>query len=261
MDEQIRIIIGDDGTSFARCFALHMRKRGCICSARRQTAQNLLRAIQQDDPHVIILDITQKYEDYFSLLKELRAHSDALFFAVTVASNSYLEQQLWQEGLLNIWRKPVDESAVLREIVACLSNVSLSSGTDDLTLEALITELLRAVGVPANMQGYRFLRHAILLSLTDPSLVYQVTKGLYGNIAQTFDVSIAGVERGIRAALEATWNTTNRHIISEALGCPLHYVRNRLPNSEFIAIAVDRLMLDRRVKALLAQQGQLQQIG
>lgn len=254
MSEQIRIIIGDNGTAFARCFSIHMRKRGCICSARRQTAQNLLRAIRQDDPDVIILDITQKYEDYFSLLKELRAHSNALFFAVTAASNSYLEQQLWQEGLLNIWRKPVDESAVLREIVACLSKVSLSCGTNELSLEALITELLRAVGVPANMRGYQFLRHGILLSLWDPSLIYQITKGIYSNIARTFHVSIAGVERGIRAALEAAWNNTSRHIISEALGCPLHYVRNRLSNAEFIAIAVDRLMLDRRVKALLARK-------
>lgn len=261
MEEQIRIIVGDDGTSFARCFAIHMRKRGCICTARRQTAQNLLRAIRQEDPHVIILDITQKYEDYFSLLKALRAHSNALFFAVTVASNSYLEQQLWQEGLLNIWRKPVDESAVLREIVVCLSTVSPGSGMGDITLEAVITELLRAVGVPANMQGYRFLRHAILLSLENPSLIYQITKGLYGSIARTFGVSIAGVERGIRAALEATWNTMNRHIISEALGCPLYYVRNRLSNSEFIALAVDRLLMDRRVKALLAQQPQAQQIS
>lgn len=251
MDDQLRIIVGDDGTAFARGLAKRLRKMGCACSARLQTPQNLLRAIQSEQPHIIILDITQKFHDYASLIREIKAQSQALVFAVTAASNSYLERQLWMEGLLNIWCKPVDEAAVLHEITVCLQGTSICHGSNDITIECFVTELLRAVGVPVNLQGYRYLRHGILLGLNDPSLVYQITKGIYNRIAEAFDVTPSCVERNIRAALEAAWTYNNHLLIADALRCPIHRVKNKLSNSEFIALAVDCLLLDRRVKALM----------
>lgn len=258
MDDRIRIIIGDDGSSFARRLAMRMRKMGCDCTARLQTERNLLQAVETEQPHAVILDITQKFHDYPALMKEIKARCQALIFAVTAASNSYLERVLWQEGMLNIWCKPVDEPAILHEILLCLSGTTVCSGTNDVTIECFITEKLRLAGVPANMLGYRYLRHGILVGLEEPELIYRVTNGLYCRIAEDLSITPSCVERNIRAALEAAWTYNHPMLIAEALNCPVQRVKKRLSNSEFIALAADSLLLDRRVKALLEEQEQQQ---
>lgn len=68
-----------------------------------------------------------------------------------------------------------------------------------------ITRLLLAVGVPAQLNGYQYLREAIFMTLQSVEYISSVTKRLYPSLADQFGVTAASVERAIRHAIETSW--------------------------------------------------------
>lgn len=77
------------------------------------------------------------------------------------------------------------------------------------------TNCLLEIGVPANLQGFKYMRDAILYIVRDPRYKRGVTKRLYPMIAEKYEVSVSIVERAIRHAIEVscargTISTLNR---------------------------------------------------
>lgn len=64
------------------------------------------------------------------------------------------------------------------------------------------TSCLLEIGVPANLQGFKYMRDAILYIVRDPRYKRGVTKRLYPMIADKYEVSVSVVERAIRHAIE-----------------------------------------------------------
>lgn len=254
INSQLRILIGDDGTSFARSLAARLRRRDCVCSVHRQSVANMVRSVQQEQPHIILLDITDKTVDYYALMNALRKHSDAPVFAVTVARNAYLEKLLWQAGLRNIWLKPLDEEAALREMRICLHGEAGHSYCCSMTVEALAAEFLRAIGIPANMAGYRYLLAVLEMTVEEPSLVQGICKNVYPVIAARFGVNVPCVERNIRGVLNHVRTYTNSYVLEQMLGYPSSSVREKLSNARFIAGATEHLRMDPRMQELMRER-------
>ncbi len=250
----MRILIGDDGTSFARRLAVQLRKRDCVCSVHAQSLNNMVRFADAEQPHVILIDITDKSIDYQTLIRELNKRSDALIFAVTAARNVYLEKQLWRTGLCNIWYKPLDEEAILREMRICLHGECSGRLRYQVTVESLAAEFLRGMGVPANMAGYRYLLAVLEMTIEDPSLVQGICKNVYPVIAARFGVNIPCVERNIRGVLAHVKAHTNQYVLGEMLGYPASTVRENLSNARFIAGATEHLRMDVRLCALMLER-------
>ena len=81
--------------------------------------------------------------------------------------------------------------------------------------EQYITEIMLNLGVPAHLRGYRYLREAVLMSAADMELVGSVTKLLYPEVAKKFKVTDQKVERGIRNAIEVSWERGNTELFDE----------------------------------------------
>ena len=114
-----------------------------------------------------------------------------------------------------------------------------------ITAEALVTEMLHGVGVPAHLKGYRYLREAVLLSLEDMSLLGAVTTVLYPRVAVRFDTTPSRVERAIRHAIEVAWEKGSLKDYPQLFGYPLANV-TKPSNAEFIALIADELQLQRK---------------
>ena len=110
--------------------------------------------------------------------------------------------------------------------------------------ERYITEIMLNLGVPAHLRGYRYLRESVLMSMEDMELVGSVTKLLYPEIAKKFKVTDQKVERGIRNAIEVSWERGNKDTFKELFGYNAEDGRNRPTNSEFIARLADKVRLD-----------------
>lgn len=115
-------------------------------------------------------------------------------------------------------------------------------------VEDTVTNMLRTIGVPAHIKGYRFLREAIMMVIVNPSLIHSVTKELYPTIAKKANTTSSRVERAVRHAIETAWDRGDIEILSFYFGNTVDSRRGKPTNSEFIAMLADRVWQEQRHK-------------
>ena len=111
-------------------------------------------------------------------------------------------------------------------------------------LERYVTKIMLGLGVPVHLGGYRYIREAILVTITDMEAVNRVTKYLYPEIAEMYNTTPSKIERAIRTAIEVSWTRGNHEIMEEIFGYSSASGRKRPTNSEFIAGIADKVRLD-----------------
>lgn len=262
--QQLRILVGDDGTHFARSFAESLRVFGCICSVHCQSMPNLMRCVDAEQPDAIIIDISAGSVWYFDLLKAVRKCTNAPVFAVTSVYRHMLDIDLCRAGVVRICKKPVEAALMLREIAICVYGVQACVRYRHTTIEMIVSDFLQQLGAAANMAGFCYLYSILRRTVEDPSLVHGICTKLYPVIAEEYHVNVPCVERNIRTLLADVWNHSNVFVLSELLHYPTARLHNRLPNAKFIACATEALRMDSRVQLflgddLLAQRLSLQE--
>ena len=112
-------------------------------------------------------------------------------------------------------------------------------------LSAQITRQIRAVGIPAHLRGYHYLRSAIQYSVEakDPSSV-AVTKDIYPHISRQYNTRPPLVERAIRNAIEVAWARGNAQILNQYFGYTIDDLKGKPTNAEFIAMIADRVRME-----------------
>ena len=85
------------------------------------------------------------------------------------------------------------------------------------------------------------------MSAADMELVGSVTKLLYPEVAKKFKVTDQKVERGIRNAIEVSWERGNTELFDEIFGYSAEKGKIRPTNSEYIARLADKVRLDFRI--------------
>lgn len=106
-----------------------------------------------------------------------------------------------------------------------------------------ISRLLMAIGVPANLLGYAYLRTAVLLALSHPEMLRGMNRLLYPQVAQEHGVTARSVERAIRHAIGQTWARGGGEAFRRLLGRQASCIGDRPTNSEFITLLTDRLSI------------------
>ncbi len=114
----------------------------------------------------------------------------------------------------------------------------------DRTIELSVTNTIHAVGVPANIKGYQYLRDAIIMSINDTELINAVTKQLYPKVAKRYNTSPSRVERAIRHAIEVACMRGNEEELYNLFGYTVNNSKGKPTNSEFIAMIADKLRLE-----------------
>lgn len=112
-------------------------------------------------------------------------------------------------------------------------------------LERTVTEIIRNIGVPPNIKGYRYLRTAVMLAAEDITVLDSITKRLYPAIAKSNQTTPTRVERAIRHAITTAWEKQNGNskAIEDILHCKISFDGERPTNSELIALISDSLRL------------------
>lgn len=113
-------------------------------------------------------------------------------------------------------------------------------------LERRVTKMMLDIGVPAHLNGFRYLREAVMMCLEDMEVVSSVTKLLYPELAKKFRTTDQKVERAIRNAIEVSWERGNEETFEELFGYTCADGKNRPTNSEYIAQIADAIQLELR---------------
>ncbi len=110
-------------------------------------------------------------------------------------------------------------------------------------LETVVTKHMCEFGIPANLQGYQYIRTAIMMAVEDMSILNYITKKLYPEIAQKYSTTSSRAERSIRHAIEAAWKKGSAEVMNEVFGYTIQSDKGKPTNSEFIAAIADRIRL------------------
>ena len=111
-------------------------------------------------------------------------------------------------------------------------------------LEALVTNVIHEIGVPAHIKGYQYLREAIMMVVNDIDIINQITKQLYPDIARKYKTTPSRVERAIRHAIEVAWGRGQTETVESIFGYTVSAAKGKPTNSEFIVTLADKLRIE-----------------
>ena len=217
--EKIKAIIADDNNIIREILSDALSEDPDIeVVATAVNGKDAIEYIKQYNPDVVLLDLIMPVLDGIGVMEEIKSldgYSERPFFVIiSAAGKEDIVSQALQTGASYFFMKPFDESALVRRIKQlCASNtdmvrtepVSFSgervTGTDN-----QVSDILRKVGIPIKMVGYKYLKEAIMAAIEDPEALMSVTKNIYPQVASKFGTSAGNVERNIRYVIESAWS-------------------------------------------------------
>ena len=258
METKMRVLIADPGEDYRRLLAEVIDAEGDMevvgSTGDGAEALALVRSLQ---PDLLLMDLVLPNLDGLSLLEKLQQTEDMP--AVLVASGFFNDRAVSSCSRLGIHYflpKPCDIPALLshmRQVVTDSRNItpisqglSLSAPVREPSLEAVVTEVIHEIGVPAHIKGYQYLREAIILTVHDMDAINAVTKVLYPAVAKKFSTTPSRVERAIRHAIEVAWDRGDLETLQKYFGYTVNSIKGKPTNSEFIAMIADSLTLRRK---------------
>ena len=258
METKSRVVIADSGEDFRFLMAdtISSEEDMAVVGTAGDGIETLA-LIEQKHPNVIVMDLVLTKLDGFGVLQKLsQMNQRPAVIVVSGFFNDHVVQEAAELGAYYFMPKPCDVPALLsriRQVTASnrTSSNSKQQGVDTYrrqdNLEAVVTEVIHEIGVPAHIKGYQYLREAIILTINDMDIINSVTKILYPTVAKKFNTTPSRVERAIRHAIEVAWDRGDIETLQKFFGYTVSNVKGKPTNSEFIAMIADCLSLRRKV--------------
>jgi two-component system response regulator (stage 0 sporulation protein A) len=258
METKIRILLADANADFRSSMAELMSREGDMeVVAAVDNGADALALAAELKPDVLLTDLVLLKLDGLELLRRL---SDSGSRLPCIVLSSFVSQRIVAEcselGADYFMPKPCELPTLLERIrgltapVRSVPGVGFEAGRDarreTLDLEAVVTDIIHEIGVPAHIKGYQYLREAIILTINDMEMINAVTKVLYPEVARKFDTTPSRVERAIRHAIEVAWDRGDIEVLQKYFGYTVSNIKGKPTNSEFIAMIADNLTLKRK---------------
>ena len=258
METKIRILLADANPEFAALLADTLAAERDMeligAAADGPEALNQLRSLK---PDLLLLDLVLPKLDGLEVLRRLpETGCKCPVIVLSGFMNSQVVADCAALGAAYFMPKPCDTAALLervRQIGGAGSEDAALEGIDcrpaaqaqrlEADLEALVTEIIHEIGVPAHIKGYQYLREAIILTIKDMDIINAVTKVLYPEVAKRFSTTPSRVERAIRHAIEVAWDRGDIEVLQKYFGYTVSNIKGKPTNSEFIAMIADSLTL------------------
>ena len=265
MGKTVRLIVADASEEFRLlCQEAVTEEEDIELLAALEDGESLLRHIEQDCPDVVVMDMVLPKVDGYGVLRTLNSRSGPRP-AVIVLSAFRTQRVISDAAELGAYYyifKPCDLDELFDRVRAvghssnsALGIVSLPAAQrkPQQRIDAMVTEIIHEIGVPAHIKGYQYIREAIILTVGDMELINAVTKALYPMVAKRFSTTPSRVERAIRHAIEVAWDRGDIEVLQKYFGYTVSGIKGKPTNSEFIALIADRLQL--RIKELERENG------
>ncbi len=116
--------------------------------------------------------------------------------------------------------------------------------------EDLVADVLKDLGMPCNVRGYKQVRMALLMCLEKPEVLDHIVRDIYGVVGPSFGYTASGCERAIRYAIESTWDRAEPEDIRSYFGNTVLASKGRPSNKEFLSLLADAISRKHRRKEL-----------
>ena len=282
MNKKITILIADDNPDFANTLTGYIEEDSELeIIAIARDGKEAVEMILNTQPDVVLLDVIMPHLDGIGVLERINAakmKKNPLCIMLSAVGQDKITQRALELGAEYYAIKPFDITILLqrikeinihkqqpqfknsninnyninnnvssymaREIKAPYIEISPDKKKDQENLEALVTNVIHEVGVPAHIKGYQYLREAIMMVVNNIDIINQITKQLYPDIAFKYHTTPSRVERAIRHAIEVAWGRGQAETVENIFGYTISAAKGKPTNSEFIAMIADKLRLE-----------------
>jgi two-component system response regulator (stage 0 sporulation protein A) len=262
MEKRISVLLVDSNDEFSRQLKNALEETTDYqVVGTASDGERAVRLLTELSPDVLIIDLTLAKLDGIAVLeyKNQLEHRPTTL-VVSAMLSDYTTMQCLACDVQYLLRKPCDPDAViarLRQIRAMNERSAHPSARREQqeSVEAMVTNVIHEIGVPAHIKGYQYLREAILIAIDDMDVINAITKVLYPQVAKTFDTTPSRVERAIRHAIEVAWDRGDLETLQRFFGYTVSNSKGKPTNSEFIALIADRLKLQLKSSSLRLAEG------
>ena len=264
MKDKITILIADDNPEYTNTLSTVLGNEQDmeilhICN----DGNDVIHSIEKFKPDLLLLDMIMPHVDGITVLEHL--HTENVELPITIMLSAVGQEKLISQAItlgVNYYiLKPFDTEMLIKRIRSIsnsspvtntypISNktksnyIQTNNTSDTNNLEAMVTNVIHDLGVPAHIKGYQFLRDGILMAINDIDIINQITKQLYPDLAKKYKTTSSRVERAIRHAIEVAWSRGQIDIVNNIFGYTISSNKGKPTNSEFIAMIADKLRLE-----------------
>ena len=268
MNEKIKVLVSDDNQDFAKTLVNYLSKDEDLeVVGMARDGQEAYDKILQTKPDVALLDIIMPHVDGLGVLEKLNSadvEKKPMCIILSAVGQDKITQRAIELGAQYYIVKPFDISILIkrikelkyyqplqnkssiigREIKSQYIDISPANKRSEENIEALVTNVIHEIGVPAHIKGYQYLREAIIMVVSNIDMINQITKQLYPEIAEKYHTTPSRVERAIRHAIEVAWGRGQQDVVESIFGYTISAAKGKPTNSEFIAMIADKLRLE-----------------
>ena len=124
-------------------------------------------------------------------------------------------------------------STTMEELLGEVAPVTPAEPAPDVGTE--VRKVLREIGVPEHLKGYRCMITAVVMVVEDPDIIECITKGLYPAVAKKLGTTPSRVERAIRHAIEVAWMNGDIIMLYSYFGNSISIEKGKPTNTQFLA--------------------------
>lgn len=243
MEEPLDVVLAGYDGAFAQNIAQVFCENACCRVVQVKTMQQARQALAHE-PALLVSELILQGGDGVKLIAGKHAATTAL--AVSFVTDSVFYARAAEAGAADCIALPADARTVARRAYAALGmrgrklrrnriyTCMQQPGTRE-QLRRQASALLLQLGVPATLDGYRYLSFAIAACAADASLLQALTTRLYPLVAQTCDSTPARVERSMRYTVERVFDTAPVQTLYRFFGYSADPAKGKLGVGAFIA--------------------------
>ena len=268
MDNKITVLIADDNRDFAMTLLEYLKaEKDLEVVGVAKDGNEASELISITKPDIAILDVIMPHLDGLGVLEKInesQMEKKPICIMLSAVGQEKITQKAIDLGAQYYIIKPFEIEVLIKrireiksfqpmgnrvsfigkEIRAPYIEIQQEKRKSSENLEALVTNIIHEVGVPAHIKGYQYLREAIMMVVNDIDVINQITKQLYPEIANKYHTTPSRVERAIRHAIEVAWARGQVDTVESIFGYTVSNSKGKPTNSEFIAMIADKLRLE-----------------
>ena len=268
MKEKLSILVADDNVDFAKNLTNYIEREDEMeVIGIAKDGIEAVDMIKNTKPDIAIIDVIMPQLDGLGVLEkinDLSLDKKPLCIVLSAVGQDKITARALELGAEYYVVKPFDINLLMkrikdlkfykptgarnsvssRDIKTPYIDILPDKKKESENLEALVTNVIHEIGVPAHIKGYQYLREAIMMVVNDIDIINQITKQLYPEIAKSFKTTPSRVERAIRHAIEVAWGRGQTETVESIFGYTVSAAKGKPTNSEFIAMIADKLRLE-----------------
>ena len=268
MNKKITVLIADDNSEFSATLAGYINAEEDLeLVGIARDGVDAFDMIKNLEPDIVLLDVIMPRLDGLGVLERLEENNIEkmpMCIMLSAVGQDKITQKAINLGAQYYIVKPFEISVLIkrikelkffqpvqskipytsREIKTSYIEIAPNEKKNEENLEALVTNMIHEIGVPAHIKGYQYLREAIMMVVNDIDIINQITKQLYPEIAQKYHTTPSRVERAIRHAIEVAWGRGEQNTVESIFGYTVNAAKGKPTNSKFIAMIADKLRLE-----------------